>query len=537
MSFTDTTINLIATGLVTAANVTTNNGNVYTGNLIATNQVSATNMVFSGILTPSLNTSIIQWKGGNPSTMLETYYGATDRYGLGQNGGGTLRVYTSNSFTSSVLCLGRYTTTAGPDPKDWIVCNSSGIYNQGTVYANGSLIAANVNATANVYATGPIGTTGTLTAANVNASANIYVSGPIGTSGILTAANVNSANATHAFGMSVGNLVAANVNASANIYAAGPISTSGILTAANVNATANVYATGPIGTTGTLTAANVNASANIYATGPIGTSGILTAANVNSANATHAFGMYVGNLIVANINASANIYAAGPISTSGILTAANVNATANIYTPGNVTCANLNIYAYNGVSLPVSIVGSTYSGWSNGAPATIAFVDNGNYSCNVVISTKTSGGFGTLSAPRLTVSDTNVTMGSTQVLSWGTATIQNNMISLYGTSNPADGTSYGFGLNSLKLVYNTPSTAIHSFRCANVEYANIGTSGLSTANLICTVANITSMPVVANTALALANGQMTFSLVTNTSLKIFAKGTDGVLRSATLTLA
>jgi hypothetical protein len=128
-------------------------------------------------------------------------------------------------------------------------------------------------------------------------------------------------------------------------------------------------------------------------------------------------------------------------------------------------------------------------------------------------------------------------MGSTQVLSWGTATIQNNMISLYGTSNPADGTSYGFGLNSLKLVYNTPSTAIHSFRCANVEYANIGTSGLSTANLICTVANITSMPVVANTALALANGQMTFSLVTNTSLKIFAKGTDGVLRSATLTLA
>ena len=128
-------------------------------------------------------------------------------------------------------------------------------------------------------------------------------------------------------------------------------------------------------------------------------------------------------------------------------------------------------------------------------------------------------------------------MGTNQVLAWGGATIQNNMISLYGTSSPADGTSYGFGINSFKLVYNTPSTAVHSFRCANVEYANIGTSGISTGNLICTVANITAMPVVANTAPALANGQMTFSLVTNTSLKIFAKGTDGVLRSTTLTLA
>ena len=749
MSFTDTTINLVATGLITAANVTTNNGNVYTGNLIATNQVSATNMSFSGTLTPSVNTSLIQWKGGNPSTMLETYYGPTDRYGIGQNGGGTLRVYTSNSYTSSILCLGRYTTTGGPDPKDWIVCNSSGIYNQGSVFANGSFTAANVNATANIYTSGFVTAanaviTGTLTVsntpfvnttlsttqytsnvgllytvANVNTPSNIASTGNVtltlynfgsqysyidytmpptllpgsafsiqadyqyfgtadgfamqlfytaaGSLGTNVARVISNSAIGYRFGYNIfgtpGNNLFYNASSTsgnslalansptalpANIWctylwqfdgastwtcqvsnasnaqqvfmsnvivdsqalgawktAAYPSTLRIIGATGGQNSTQllrNISFTAPVTAQGTLNCATLNC-ANIYGAtnltaGNITSTGLYANMGTNQVLAwgtatiqnnmislwgssnpadTTSYGFGINSLKLvyntpslavhsfrvngtefANIGAtgffSANASHAFGVAT-GNLSAANVNASANIYTPGSVTCANLNMYTYSGVSSYPSIVGSTYGGWSNGAPATISFVDNANYSCNIVFATKTSGASTTLSAPRLTITDTtstfttnltagNITstglyanMGTNQVLAWGGATIQNNMISLYGTSSPADGTSYGFGINSFKLVYNTPSTAVHSFRCANVEYANIGTSGISTGNLICTVANITAMPVVANTAPALANGQMTFSLVTNTSLKIFAKGTDGVLRSTTLTLA
>jgi hypothetical protein len=111
---------------VTANTITANTALGVTGNS------ALANVAFTGTLVPNTASSIIQWQGGNPSTMIETYYGAIDRYGLGQAGGGTLRLYTSASYGPASICLGKY-STGGPTTTDYIVCNSSGIYNQAQV--------------------------------------------------------------------------------------------------------------------------------------------------------------------------------------------------------------------------------------------------------------------------------------------------------------------------------------------------------------------------------------------------------------------
>lgn len=125
--------NVIITGALTYNSIVNSiTANTVTANtLTATGNATFANISFSGIVIPSTSTSFIQWQGGNPPNMIEVYgASATDRYGLGQLGGGTLRLYTSLANANASLCLGKYSATGTPVSTDWIVCNAGGIYHQ-----------------------------------------------------------------------------------------------------------------------------------------------------------------------------------------------------------------------------------------------------------------------------------------------------------------------------------------------------------------------------------------------------------------------
>jgi len=125
-------------GALPANSTTVANGSSLSANSVTLGNVSVVglstlkNITFSGKIVPSASTSI-QWQGAANVAMLEVYYGSGDRYGLAQYTNGTLtplRLYTSYSYTPASILLGKYSTTAGPVSTDWVVCNSSGIYNQ-----------------------------------------------------------------------------------------------------------------------------------------------------------------------------------------------------------------------------------------------------------------------------------------------------------------------------------------------------------------------------------------------------------------------
>jgi len=152
--------NLHVVGNVTISGTLTYNSiiNSITANTVSANTMTANSMTVtgnttcssiavSGTILPSLNTSFIQWLGGNPTNMIEVYgSSASDRYGLGQLGGGTLRLYTSAN-TSASLCLGRYSNVGTPVSTDWIVCNAGGIYHQTqmTMTANSIVFVGGAN--------------------------------------------------------------------------------------------------------------------------------------------------------------------------------------------------------------------------------------------------------------------------------------------------------------------------------------------------------------------------------------------------------
>lgn len=94
------------------------------------NVATFSSMSFSKMMVPGNG---VQWQGNTNVNMLEVYYGATDRYGMGVYTSGTfspLRLYTSFTSAPASVCLGKYSLTGGPASTDWIVCNAAGIYHQ-----------------------------------------------------------------------------------------------------------------------------------------------------------------------------------------------------------------------------------------------------------------------------------------------------------------------------------------------------------------------------------------------------------------------
>jgi hypothetical protein len=90
-----------------------------------------------------------------------------------------------------------------------------------------------------------------------------------------------------------------------------------------------------------------------------------------------------------------------------------------------------------------------------------------------------------------------------------------------------NGSEYGVGISSDIVCQNLNSTSISTLEVnatTNLTAQQLIVSGISTIGL-------------GATAVPPSNSQLSFFLLNNTTLRIAAKGTDGVLRFANITLA
>ena len=97
--------------------------------------------------------------------------------------------------------------------------------------------------------------------------------------------------------------------------------------------------------------------------------------------------------------------------------------------------------------------------------ANVAAVD-GNFSGNAAV-TKGLSVTGTGTFGGLVTASGGVTVGTSKLLSWGTATVRNNMLMLYGTGNETATDVYGLGMGNFSMRYNVGHTA-----ASHVWYVN-----------------------------------------------------------------
>ena len=153
----------------------------------------------------------------------------------------------------------------------------------------------------------------------------------------------------------------------------------------------------------------------------------------------------------------------GSVGFGTLIPSANLHVVGNVYVSNAVTTTN--VFANTSVQS---------GGGLNVGPGTLG--------SNVVVFSNVSGGSNTF------VMDSNgrITIGSTyrggSLLSFG-QTFANKILTLYDV-NSADNTTtatnfYGFGIGTLLLRYQVPSTASHVFYGASSEYARITGTGVS----------------------------------------------------------
>ena len=199
----------------------------------------------------------IVWAGGNPYTMIESYYGATDRYGMGQFLSGTLRLYASQTNANASIVLGRYSNSSTVTATDWLVCNSAGvgILANLTIAANVASSTGNVTLSAQTlrFPGGDIGNNAILVLNTSNQTQNNMIN--------LTGNAIGAATDTYGFGLVPGTL---RYNAAtggkhafySNTFTCATIQTSGTAIAGNANSEAltvtNSYGTGFTGNAVTL---------------------------------------------------------------------------------------------------------------------------------------------------------------------------------------------------------------------------------------------------------------------------------------------
>ena len=217
----------------------------------------------------------------------------------------------------------------------------------------------------------------------------------------------------------------------------------------------------------------------LSSTGNLVVAGTLAAgaATVTSLNAGSGLVQTTGNVNAADGNYSGNVVVANRLSVTG-----NAIVTGNI-TLGAAAGSALILAGPGGAGSSVAIVGATYTAYTNAPPAEIRFVDDGAYSATVNINTKNNGSTSTVGATRVaigvntvTVNPTlvasgNVTVAANKILTWGTSTVQNNMLMLYGAGTPtvASTNVYGLGVNPDVMRYNAASGASHIWYVDNTE--------------------------------------------------------------------
>jgi filamentous hemagglutinin len=340
--------------------LTVSNGNVSTGNLVASGILSVTgnanvgNLGTAGLIVATGNVS-----GGNLTT-------AGVVAATGNVSGGNITTGGVVSATGNVS--GGNLTTAGA----LSVTGNANVGNLGT----GGLIVATGNVTGGNLVTGGV--------LSVTGNANV---GNLGTGGLIVATgNVTGGNLVTGGALSVtGNANVGNLGTNVAIITTGNITTinSGLMQNGNSNITitanANITLTAKSNATVVITDTGANVAGTLNATGNanvgnLGTAGLIVATgNVTGGNlVTGGVLSVTGNANVGNLGTAGLVVATGNVTGGNLTTAGVVSATGNV-SGGNLTTANAIVG--NVITANTSAnIGNTKVGW--GTVTTTAITAN-----------------------------------------------------------------------------------------------------------------------------------------------------------------
>jgi len=541
--------NLSLSGNVTSAlNVT---GNVTASNLFATSIISSAGNVIGGnILTTGLVSATGNVTGnfilGNGSQLT----GIITSVSNVSNGGSNLNIATANAdVTISVSTVGNIA-----------VFSPLGVSVLGTIAANGNVSAGNVSATGNIGAGSFLFGDGAYIS-NINA-ANVSTTKIVNGGSY---ANVTSANGNVVIAVGSGSNIAATfndngVNFTGLVSVQGNVSVSSIITGNTVN-------TGILSASGTTTTTGINDNGNISTSGNITSANVLTGGYVSAG----------GNVYASAVGTTSDVSAGGNVTGINILTNGNVSALGNViadYIFGNVVSSSGNIQSgttflvdttANSVTLGANITLTT------GATLAINATDSMLIPVGNVAQRPGSPATGMLRY-NSTISQCEIWNGAAWVAVGGSSytVIANEQFN-------GDGSTTIFTLGSSQTtvscivtingVVQIPTTAyavsgvyptcVLTFTEAPAIGDTIDVREITTTTSVTAISNTTGNSIVAiqettgqvditgNLVAQLnaaapsltANSSMSFRLVNNTTLAILVRGTDGVTRTANITVS
>jgi hypothetical protein len=327
-----------------------------------------------------------------------------------------------------------------------------------------------------------------------------------------------------------GNLTADRVLVTDEITIGADLAVPGNVTAVtgNVSAGGNLVASQDVVSAGNVVVAgNVVAAKNVFVTGSVvGAELLLASGNVTAGNVTLS-----GNVIATNVIARANVFAGNVVTNTLVSSGGTITALGNLATAGNVTAGNV-------VTSTLRPPGGTLTALGNLATA-------GNVSAGNVITSTLVSSAGTLTALGNLATAGNVSAGnvitSTLASPGGTLTALGNLAASMDVIAAAN-------VNAAALLVSGTATAGNLVALSNVTATNLICGGTITASgNVTATGNVTSLGMlVANAGLELTcapspheppqNRALTFDLVNDTTLNINARGTDGVVRTFTLSL-
>jgi filamentous hemagglutinin len=576
-------------------------GNVSSNNLFFTTQISSGGNVFAGYVSVSGNVDANNVNGnvfattvsasgtvtgGNISTA-GSVTASTNVSAGGNIAGGNVLVTTNVSAGGNITGGNLFTTGTNGNISGtgWVFAGNASV--SGNVLAGGDLsVSGNILNSANISTAGNITATGNIGSAAYLFGDGYYISninaGNVNTTKIVSGgsyANVITPNGNVVIAVGTGsNIVATfydtgvnlngdtsaggNILAGAGISAFGDVTAGGNVVGGNVNVTTavsaggnvvggNILATGygAISTGGNITAdINISAGANVIGGNVLVTTTVSAGGNIYSNTDISAGGNVIANTDVTaggNVNAN-NVNATNLVSAVGNIQAGTtflVDTTDNTVLMGNVTNSVtesvLTLNSTNSMVVPVGTTGqrpvTPYTGMmrfnttlnqmeiynnSEWAP-----VGQTNYT---VITDQQFDGDGatvtfTLSTPQTTNSCIVSINGVVQIPTLAYAV---SGTTLTFTEAPA----VGDVIDVRELTTTTTVTYItnqsgNATVTANYAAAEVDIVGNLVATLSATAPSLT------------ANSTVSFQLVNNTTLAFVVRGTDGVTRTATVTLA
>ena len=568
-------------------------GNIQANSVFFTTQISSTGNIFAGYVSASGNVDGANINtGGVFATTVSASGNVTGANVNGSNvyvttnvsAGGNVEannVYVTSTVSAGGNITGANLFTTGSNGNisgaGWVksgnVTTTGNIYAGINVSAGGNVYAVtDVSAGGNVY--GNVGSFGNVTATG-NVGAGAFLFGDGGYISNINAANVSSTKISN--GGSYANIVSPdgnvviavgadsniaatfynqgvnfeiNVSAGGNVLAGTGVSAGGNVDANNVNSTNNVSAGGNVyganfattGSGGNITGANVisattfTAGGNVYAVTDVSAGGNVVGGNVNATTNVSAGGNVNGN----NVNSTNLISAGGNIQSGATFL---VDTTDNTVLMGNVT--NLvtdSVLTLNATSSMVVPVGTT--GERPVTPYTGMMRFNSTLNQMEVYNNSEWTGVGGTSYTVITDEQfdgdgatVTFTLSSAQTTSSCIVSI-NGVVQIPTLAYAVSGTTLTFTeapavgdvidvrqLTTTTTVTYISNTSGNAEVSANYAKAQIDVTGNLVATLSATAPTLT------------ANSTVSFQLVNNTTLAFVVRGTDGVTRTANVTLA